>query len=140
MHVTQWPGTLAEREQRRAQLIGEALMSKLREKPDDLAGWMPVIRERTPVHYRWLWASRHLRDEKLDKSRAPFAGDAMLSAFADGSQSQASAYWFDAAMPLDEWADAWLFDKECLRADGWGEATGKENGKPWRGWRRTPDS
>ena len=140
MNMNEWPGTQAERELRRAQLSGGALVSAWRAEPAELAGWIPVIRERTRVRDRWLWASRHLPDEKLDKSRAQVAGDAMLSGFADGSLSQASAHWFDAAAQTDDWAEGWLFDEECLRADGWVETTGEANGKPWRGWRHTPDS
>ena len=140
MNMNEWPGTKAERKLRRAQLLGEAWVSKLRAKPDELASWISVIRERTRVRDRWLWASRHLPDETLDKSRAQVAGDIMLSGFADGSLSQASAHWFDAAAQTDEWAEGWLFDEECLRADGWVEATGEANGVTWHGWRRTPGS
>ena len=141
MSMTQWPGTLEEREQRRAQLIGKAWVSKWRADPGKSAGWMLVIRGRTRLRDRWLWSSQYLPDEKFDESRAQVAGDAILSAFADGSQSQLSAYWFDAAASTDEWAEGWLFDEECLRADGWGETTGQtKDEKAWRGWRHTPGS
>ena len=115
-------------------------MSKWREKPAEHADWITVIRERTRVRDRWLWASRHLPDETLDKSRAQVAGDAMLSAFADGSQSRLSVHWFNDAAQTDDWAEGWLFDEECLRADGWVEVTGGANSEAWRGWRRTPGS
>ena len=140
MNMNEWPGTKEVRGLRRAQLIGWAFILIWREKPDEYAKWIRVIRERTRVRDRWLWASRHLPDETLDKSRAQVAGDIMLSVIADGSLSQASVYWFNAAAQTDEWAEGWLFDEECLRADGWVETTGEANGKPWRGWRRTPDS
>ena len=141
MNMTQWPGTLEQRELRRAQLIGKAWVSAWRAKPDKHANWIPVIRERTRLRDRWLWSSVYLEDTKFDEGRAQVAGDAILSAFADGSQSQGSVYWFNAAAPTDEWADGWLFDEECLRADGWVETTGQtEDGKTWHGWRHTPGS
>lgn len=140
MITTRWPGTPEIRERRRAQLIGEALVSAWRADPGRHANWIAVIREGTRLRDRWLWSSVYLKDTEFDESRAQVAGDVLLSAFAAGSQSQASVSWFNAAAKTEEWAEGWLFDEECLRADGWGEATGKENGKPWRGWRRTPGS
>lgn len=138
--MTQWPKTPEIREQRRAQLIGKALVSAWRADPGKYADWIAVIREGTRLRDRWLWSSRYLMDTTFDESRAQVAGDALLSAFAAGSQSPASVSWFNAAAETEEWAEGWLFDEECLRADGWGEATGEADGKPWRGWRRTPGS
>ena len=142
MNMTQWPGTLEEREQLRAQLIGKAWVSAWRAAPGKYADWIPVIRERTRLRDRWLWSPRHLEDKTFDESRAQVAGDALLSALADGSQGQLSASWFNTAAQTDEWADGWLFDEECLRADGWDRTTGQTmDGKAWRGWRRrTPGS
>lgn len=136
--MDEWPGTPEERGLRRAQLIGKVWVSAWRADSVKYAKWMTFIRERTLLRDRWLWSPRYLEDKRLDESRAQVAGDALLSAFAAGSQSQTSAYWFNAAAELDEWAEGWLFDKECLREDGWGEATGEVNGRPWRGWRRIP--
>lgn len=138
--MTQWPGTLEERDLRRAQLIGKAWVSAWRADPDKYAAWIAFILKRTRLRDRWLWSSVHLKDTTFDESRAQIMGDALLSVFADGSSSQLSTQWFGVAAQTDEWAEGWLFDEECLRADGWGEATGKENGQPWRGWRRTPGS
>ena len=140
--MNQWPGTQEERELRRAQLIGKAWVSAWRAEPDKSTNWIPVIRERTRPRDRWLWSFRYLPDDKFDESRAQVAGDALLSAFAAGSQGQASASWFNTAAQTDEWAEGWLFDKECLCADGWVETTGQqEDGRDWRGWRRhTPGS
>ena len=141
MNMNQWTGTPEEREQRRAQLIGKAWVAAWRAAPDKWAKWLPVFRQRTPLRYRWLWASVHLEDTKYDESRAQFAGDSLLPGFADGSNSQASTYWFDAAAKTDEWAEGWLFDEECLRADGWAETTGRtDDGKTWRRWRHKPGS
>ena len=137
MSMTQWPGTLEKREQRRAQLIGKAWVSKWRADPGTQAGWMAIILERTRLRDRWLWSSRYLKDKTFDESREQVAGDALLSAFADGSQSRASASWFDTAAQTDEWIEGWLFDEECLRADGWVETTDEVNGKPRGWWRHT---
>ena len=138
MNMTQWPETPEIRERRRAQLIGKAWVSAWRTDPDKYANWIAVIREGTRLRHRWLWSSVYLKDTKFDESRAQVAGEALLSAFAAGSQSQASVSWFNVAAKTEEWAEGWLFDEECLRADGWGEATGEVNGRPWRGWRRIP--
>ena len=139
--MDEWPGTPEEREQRRAYLIGKAWVSAWRAEPDKSAGWIPVIRERTRIRDRWLWSSVYLKDTKLDESRAQVTGDILLSGFADGLQSQASTYWFNAAAQTDEWAEGWLFDEECLRADGWVETTGQtDEGGRWRGWQHTPGS
>ena len=141
MNMTQWSGTLEERELRRAQLIGEAWVSKWRADPDKYAKWIAFILKRTRLRDRWLWSSRYLKDTKFDEVRVQVTGDALLLAFADGSLSQLSAFWFDAAAQTDEWAEGWLFDEECLRGDGWGETTGQtEDRKAWRGWRHTPGS
>ena len=138
--MNEWPGTPEEREQRRAQLIGKAWVSAWRANPGKRAKSVAFILKRTRLRDRWLWSSRYLEDKKLDESRAQVAGDALLSAFADGSQSRASAFWFDAAAQTDEWVEGWLFDEECLRADGWVEAAGRTDGRAWRGWRHTPGS
>lgn len=140
MNMTQWPETPEIRERRRAQLIGKAWVSAWRADPVKYADWIAVIREGTRLRHRWLWSSVYLKDTKFDESRAQVAGEALLSAFAAGSQSRASVSWFNVAAKTEEWAEGWLFDEECLRADGWCDATGKENGQPWRGWRRTPGS
>ena len=140
MNMNQWPGTLEERELRRAQLLGKAWVAAWRAASGEYADWIPVFRERTPLCYRWLWASVHLKDTKYDESRAQFAGDSLLSVFADGSNSAASVFWFNAAAETDEWAEGWLFDEECLRADGWAETTGQTDKGRWRGWRHKPDS
>ena len=132
--MNQWTGTLEQRELRRAQLIGEAWVSGWRADPGKYAAWILLISGRTRLRDRWLWSSRYLNDEKLDESRAQLVGDSLLSAFADGTQSRLSAYWFNAAAKTDEWAEGWLFDEECLQADGWVERTGQIQGKPWRGW------
>ena len=137
MDMIQWTGTPEERGLRRAQLIGKAWVSAWREDPGKHAKWLPVIRKRTRICYRWLWASVHLTDTKYDESRAQFAGDILLSAFADGSNSAASTYWFNTAAETDEWAEGWLFDEECLHADGWVETTGRTaNGRTWQGWHK----
>ena len=135
MNINQWTGTPKERELRRAQLIGKAWVSKWRADPGKWAKWLPVIRKRTRLRDRWLWASEYLPEKKFDKSRAQVAGDILLSGFADGSNSAASAYWFNAAAETDEWVEGWLFDEEYLCPDGWVETTGqKDDGGTWRGW------
>ena len=138
MNINQWTGTPEERELRRAQLIGKAWVAAWREDSGNLANWLPVIRERTRLCYRWLWASEHyLKDTKDDKRRAQFAGDILLSAFADGSNSHLSVYWFNAAAETNEWAEGWLFDEQCLHADGWVETTGRtDDGGTWHGWHK----
>ena len=138
-NMTQWPGTLEQRELRRAQLIGKAWVSARRADPGNK--WIAFVLERIRLRDRWLWSPMYLKDTKLDESRTQVAGDALLSAFADGSQSQGSASWFNTAAQTDEWAEGWLFDEECLRVDGWVETTGQtEDGKTWHGWRHTPGS
>ena len=140
MDMIQWTGTPEERGLRRAQLLGKAWVSKWRADPDKRAKWIPIFRQRTRLCYRWLWASEYLTDTKYDESRAQFAGDILLSGFADGSFSFASVPWFNAAAKTNEWAEGWLFDKECLRADGWAETTGQtDDGRTWDGWHK-PDS
>ena len=137
MNINQWSGTPKERELRRAQLLGEAWMSAWRAAPGNLADWIPFIRDRTRLGYRWLWASEYLPEKKFDESRAQVAGDILLSAFADGSNSVASVSWFDIAAETDQWVEGWLFDEECLREDGWAKTTGRtDDGRTWRGWHK----
>ena len=137
MDMIQWTGTPEERKLRRAQLIGKAWVSAWRADPGKHAKWMPFLRDRTRLGYRWLWASEYLPEKKFDESRAQFAGDILLSAFADGSNSRLSVYWFNAAAKPDYWVEGWLFDEECLRADGWVETTGRTaNGRTWQGWHK----
>ena len=141
MDMIQWTGTPKKREERRAQLIGKAWMSAWRADPGKWANWIPVFRQRTRLGYRWLWAPEYLTDTKYDESRAQVAGDSLLSGFADGSLSVVSAYWFNAAAKPDYWVEGWLFDEECLCADGWVKTTGRTaNGKTWQGWRHKPGS
>ena len=137
MDMIQWTGTPEERGLRRAQLIGNAWVSAWRKDSDKYAKWMPFLRQRTRLCYRWLWASEYLTDTKYDESRAQFAGDILLSGFADGSQSHLSVSWFNTAAKTDQWVEGWLFDEECLREDGWAKTTGRTaNGRTWRGWHK----
>lgn len=118
MTTTQWPGDTAKRELRRAQLVGTVYVSRLYAGKHDPA-LHERIRKETRLRDRWIWAEKHLetRGEGLDLLRAEIAGSLIVQEI--GASKQQSLDWFEAAAALDDWAEGWYFDHECLPEDGW---------------------
>ena len=143
--ATKWPGTTEERELRRVQKVGDEFMTEFRAgkhtDAGDSSGWLPFIKKRTRLRDRWIWADKHLPDQRpeLERLRAEVAGTIMVESFADGSNSVASVHWFEKAAAQDEYAEGWYFDDECMLFDGWEIVEGTTKDDPprkWTGWRK----
>ena len=134
--MSAWPGTAEQRERRLAQKLGRYFIEQWRS--NNLGkGWVELVVKHTPLRDRWVWSKRYRDEERngeLERIRTQIAGEAMMVAFADGSQSQASETWFAEAAKQDDFAEAWLVDPERLELDGWMRTSGENANRKWSGW------
>ena len=111
------------RERRRAQKLGYAFITLLRneDKTTDWAELEVRIKDSTRWRDRWVWIQPHRDKEikgELDKIRAQIAGDYLLDLAAKG-ELQKTFTWFTVAAEQNDFVEAWLFDRDILKADGW---------------------
>ena len=136
--MSAWPGTAEQRERRLAQKLGRCFIGFWRSNVLG-KGWFKIVVERTPLRDKWVWSRRYRdeeRDGELERIRTEIAGEAVLAAFADGSQSRVSTTWFAKAAEQDDHAEAWLVDPERLELDGWVRTGGEDANGKWSGWRK----
>ena len=121
---------LERREARRGDKLGRTFLSARRAKPD-VELWAQLekkIKNRTPWRDRWVWVKPH-RDRQLDGEledmRAQVAGDFLLELAAKGELTDTQG-WFKLAAAQDHCVEAWLFDPEMLRRDGWEQSATKD--------------
>ena len=140
--TTKWPGTTEQRDLRRVQKTGLYFMTGWRAGTHN--DWFELVKGRTRLRDRWIWAEKHLTDQApaLERLRAEVAGTIILARFADASQSSASQSWFNLIAAQDDYAEGWYFDDECLEVDGWIQtegttpASGNQKATTWKGWRK----
>ena len=130
MSEADWPGTREERQEQRAQQMGDVFLELYwgttgEKEKADFQWWIDIIVPRSRRATWWLW-SRKQRGPPADttpmqqQARARIAGRVMLEAFAKGEHPGPSDFWFRKVMAtVGDLETAWVFDEECLRADGW---------------------
>ena len=136
---TIWPGTPEERAERRAQLIGRTSWEDLNENQRTQS--VEALRDFTPKRDRWIWAPRHLNDgsEVVEKARGQHYGRWFLNQWEQGNKLELWPRFVPKAEAFEHYAEAWLWDPECLEHDGWRKATVRaDDGKMFDAWTKVP--